>query len=101
MVVLVPLPAAWVIWEVFQNEDCSPPRCVPEVLVMETLAKLAVWKSASGKTLDVVVSNGASLIASALLRRQVAPAGQALVRVNFWPLVASEKVSVNWRVDRL
>src|SRR5690242_15280638 len=101
MVVLVPLPAAWVISEVFQNEDCSPPRCVPVVLVMETLAKLAVWKSASGKTLDVVVSNGASLIASALLRRQVAPAGQALVRVNFWPLVMSEKVSVNLRADRL
>jgi hypothetical protein len=74
---------------------------VPEVLVMATLAKLAVWKSASGKKVAVVVSNGASLIASALLRRQVAPAGQALVRVNYWPLVVSEKVSVNLRVDRL
>src|SRR5262249_18430053 len=49
----------------------------------------------------VLPSDGASLIASALLRRQVAPAGQALVRVKLWPLVVSEKVSVNLRVDRL
>ncbi len=101
MVKLVPLPATWVIWKVFQKEDRSPPRCVPEVLVMEAPAKLAVWKSASGRMVDVVVSNGASLIASALLRRQVAPAGQALVRVKCWPLVVSEKVSVNLRVNRL
>ena len=51
--------------------------------------------------MDPVTSAGASLIVSALLRRQVAPAGQALVRVNFWPLVVSEKVSVNLRVDLL
>ena len=70
---------------------------------MATLAKFAVWKSASGRmeTVDPVTSAGASLIVSALLRRQVAPAGQALVRVKCWPLVVSEKVSVNLRVDRL
>ena len=50
MVTLVPSDA-WVIREVFQNEDRSPPRCVPEVLVMETLAKFAVWKLASGRML--------------------------------------------------
>jgi hypothetical protein len=92
-----------VIRKVFQNEDRSPPRCVPEVLVMEVLAKLAVPKLASGRmvTVDPTTSAGASLIASALLRRQVAPAGQALVRVKCWPLVVSEKLSVNLRVDLL
>ena len=65
---------------------------------METLANLAVPKLASGRmvTVDPTTSAGASLIASALLRRQVAPAGQALVRVKCCPLL-SEKVSVNLR----
>src|SRR5262249_53697160 len=101
IVKLVPTSAIWVIRRVFQNEDRSPPRCVPEVLVMETLANFSVWKSASGRMLYVVASNGASLIASAVLRRQVALAGQALVRMKCRWRVVSEKVSVNLRVDRL
>src|SRR5262249_26059758 len=88
-------PAAWVIWWVFQKEDCSPPWCVPVVLVIMTLSNAAAPKSASGKNALVDVSKGASLIASALLRRQLTPDGQDRVAVNDRPSVRSEKLTVN------
>src|SRR5215470_9910839 len=60
-----------------------------------TLSNAAAPKSASGKNALVDVSKGASLIASALLRRQLTPDGQDRVAVNDRPSVRSEKLTVN------